>query len=282
MIRKLFLFLFVISVGFAFSQQVTGDSLLKMLEKAKNYYNSGEYENAIAQLESALMYLKQLSKNEQVEAYKYLGFSYVAFGDKERAKEQFKKVIALEPKLELDPATVSPKIIKVFEEAKAEMTITPAPQPEPVQPKPVKPVEPVAQQTEVNAAAATLRSCCLPGWGQMYKGENSKGKKMMIATAVLLPTTVIAISLQNAKHERYLEIEPGDEDAMEQTYREYKMWYNVSAIFLVTYTGFYLYNIYDVIASKPKVKSSMNMPDHGFYCQFTKDRLQLGFKYRVE
>ncbi len=279
MFRKLFLFLWVISISLTFGQQVTDDSLLKLLEKAKLYYNSGEYENAIAQLESALMYLKQLSKNEQVEAYKYLAFSYVAFGDKEKAKEQFKKAIALEPKLELDPATVSPKIIKVFEEAKAEMTIAPAPQPGPVQPKPVKPV---AQQTKVNTTAATLRSCCLPGWGQMYKGENSKGKKMMIATAVLLPTTLIAISLQNAKHEHYLEIKPVDKDALEQAYREYKMWYNVSAFFLVAYAGFYLYNIYDVIASKPKVKSSMNMPDHGFYCQFTEDRLQLGFKYRVE
>ncbi|MGQ9701605.1 MAG: tetratricopeptide repeat protein [bacterium] len=99
MSKRFFLFFCMIVVGFGFSQQVSGDSLVKMLEMAKLFYNNGEYENAIKQLEDALQYLKQLNQSEQVEAYKYLAFSYVAFGDKEKAKDQFKKALLLEPKI---------------------------------------------------------------------------------------------------------------------------------------------------------------------------------------
>ncbi len=277
---KKFIF-FAVLFGFCSGQQVTGDSLLKMLDNAKSYYNNGEYENAIKQLENALQYLKQLNKNEQVEAYKYLAFSYVAFGDKEKAKEQFKKALNLDPKLELDPATVSPKIIKVFEEAKAEIvSITPAPQP--VQTPSVKPVQPFAKKGIVSTSGALLRSCCLPGFGQMYKGESSKGKVMIITTAVLFPTTLIATSIQNVKHDEYLNIEPGNKDGMDRAYKEYRTWYNISAICWLSFLGFYGYNIYDVITSKPGIQSSMIQDKNGFYCRLNGDELELGYVLKIK
>ncbi len=267
--------------GLCFGQQVSGDSLLKMLDKAKLYYNNGEYENAINQLENALQYLKQLNKNEQVEAYKYLAFSYVAFGDKEKAKEQFKKALTLDPKLELDPATVSPKIIKIFEESKAEMVpVTPVPQP--VQPPQTKPLEPVVKAKSLSTSGALLRSCCLPGWGQLYKGENSKGKTMIITAVILFPTTLITTSIQNVKHDDYLNIEPGKKDEMDRAYREYRIWYNISAICWLGYIGLYGYNIYDVLTSKPGIKSSMGENVRGLYCRFTKEDLQLGYNFKIK
>jgi len=279
MLKKL-IFLGII-FGLCSGQQVSGDSLLKMLDKAKLYYNNGEYENAINQLESALQYLKQLNKNEQVEAYKYLAFSYVAFGDKEKAKEQFKKALTLDPKLELDPATVSPKIIKIFEEAKAEMVpVTPVPQP--VQPPQTKPVEPIVKPKSVSTSGALLRSCCLPGWGQLYKGENAKGKTMAITAVILFPTTLIATSIQNVKHDNYLNIEPANKDEMDRAYREYRIWYNISAICWLGYIGLYGYNIYDVLTSKPGIKSSMGENVGGIYCRFTQEDLQFGYNLKIK
>lgn len=280
MLKKFSIILCAVFVGFSFSQQVSGDSLLKMLERAKLYYNNGEYENAIKQLESALLYLKQLNQTEQVEAYKYLAFSYVAFGDKEKAKEQFKKALLLDPKLELDPATVSPKIIKVFEEAKAEIALV-TPQPPTTQPT-TKPTKPVVQPAQVNTTGALIRSCCLPGWGQMYKGESSKGKKLMIATAILLPTAVISGSIQEVKHKKYLDVEPGNEDEMDQAYKEYRLWYNITAISWGSYLVLYAYNIYDVLMAKPVTKSSMNTLDKGFYCNLNQNYLQIGYNFRIK
>jgi tetratricopeptide (TPR) repeat protein len=280
MLKNIILSILFIAYSICSAQQVTGDSLLKMLERAKFYYNNGEYENAIKELESALQYLKQLNQNEQVEAYKYLAFSYVAFGDKEKAKEQFKKALSLEPKLELDPATVSPKIIKVFEEAKAEMApVTPPPSPPAIQPKGTQ-VSP--RPRTVSTTMALARSCCLPGWGQIYKGEESKGRKMAITAAILLPSTLIATSIQNAKHDTYLKIEPGKKDEMDQAYREYKTWYNISALLWLGYLGLYGYNIYDVIVSKPKIKSSMGGFGHNFYCDLTEKRVDFGYNFMIK
>ncbi|MGQ9464832.1 MAG: tetratricopeptide repeat protein [bacterium] len=280
MSKRFFLFFCMIVVGFGFSQQVSGDSLVKMLEMAKLFYNNGEYENAIKQLEDALQYLKQLNQSEQVEAYKYLAFSYVAFGDKEKAKDQFKKALLLEPKLELDPATVSPKIIKVFEEAKAEMgaVITKPPTTQP----PAKPVKPVVQPVKVSTGGALVRSCCLPGWGQMYKGQSTKGRNLMIATAILLPTELISTSIQDVKHQKYLDIEPGNEVEMDRAYKEYRLWYNIAAVSWFSYIGLYLYNIYDVLTTKPAIKSSMNRFDKGFYCSLTEDYFRFGYSIKIE
>ncbi len=281
MLRKCSIFLSIISISLSLGQSVSGDSLLKMLEKAKLHYNNGEYESAITQLENALQYLKQLNQNEQVEAYKYLAFSYVAFGDREKAKEQFKRALDLDPKLELDPATVSPKIIKVFEEAKAEM-VTIQPPPAPVQQPVTKPTKPIEKPSQMSTTGALARSCCLPGWGQMYKGENSKGKKLMIATAITLPTCLIATSIQEVKHQKYLDIEPGNEDEMDRAYREYRTWYNIAAISWLGFIGVYAYNIYDVVSTKSVVKSSMNSRDKGFYCQLTNKYFQIGYNARIK
>ncbi len=278
--HKKIIVLILLVVGICLSQQVSGDSLLKMLERAKLYYNSGEYERAIRELESALQYLKQLNKNEQVEAYKYLAFSYVAFGDRERAKEQFKKALSLDPNLELDPATVSPKIIKVFEEAKAETVITP-PQPPQVQPQPIKPAKPEIQPRKPSTTGALMRSCCLPGWGQIYKGENSKGKRLLISAAIAFPTTLIASSITEVKHKKYLEVEPDNESEMDQAYREYRFWYNVSAFAWLTSISIYCYNIYDVLFTKPATKSSMeNNLNQILYCDLGIDNLRLGINFK--
>jgi tetratricopeptide (TPR) repeat protein len=258
---------------FCFGQQVTGDSLVKMLEQAKTYYNSGDYERAVVALENALRYLKQLNRMDQVEAYKYLAFSYVAQGEKEKAKEQFKNALALDPNLELDPATVSPKIIKVFEEVKSEMAAK-----APVKP-PVKPPPSAAGQKSPSFLTTTLH-CCVPGLGQSYRGQRSKGKTMLISTLVLIPAGIVASIVQENKHQAYLGIDPIDTDEMDQAYKEYRIWYNVSAYSWIALGALYLYNIYDLIMSKPAGRTSMLELDRGFYCEADTDKIRFGYNVK--
>lgn len=266
--RYILVFVFLM-LGLSFAQQLSADSLELMLENAKVYYNSGEYENAINELEKALQYLKQFERSDQVEAYKYLGFSYVARGDKAKAKEQFKNALALDPKLTLDPATVSPKIIKVFEEAKAEMAIAPIPPPV---------IEPTKlPAAKVSTSMATIRSCCLPGWGQMYKGQGSKGKKIMIVSGVSFGLLAISWIIQEKAHDKYLDVEPGNHDEMDEAYDKYKLWHNITAVNAALFIGVYLYNIYDVVFSGASIKSSMINTNKGFYCKASKDRVQIGY-----
>jgi tetratricopeptide (TPR) repeat protein len=259
-----------ILIGLGFAQTVTRDSLEIMLGKAKNHYYNGEYQSAIRELENALLYLRQLKQTDQVEAYKYLAFSYVAFGDRIKAKEQFKNALLLNPELELDPATVSPKIIKVFEEAKAEMAVAP-PITEPVEPVPRKDKE------EISGFDATIRSCCVGGWGQMYRGESSKGKKMMIAWGVTGGATLVTWIIAGKKENDYQDLRSIQPEDYDDAYEQYKLWVNIAAANTIVFLGVHAYNLFDIIFRKPRTSTSMIERERGFICEAYLDRVKIGY-----
>lgn len=275
MFKKTFLMLTLVLVGFALAQ-VSEDSLEHMLQRAKIHYNSGEYESAISELERALQFLKQLESTDQVEYHKYLAFSYVALGDKDKAKGQFKKALMLDPTITLDPTFVSPKIIKVFEEAQAEMKIKPTP----VEPEPPKPVVP--RKERVSKTSALMRSCCVPGWGQMYKGYSSKGKRIMIASGITFCTSVFSVIMNERAHNRYLDIPRGaSQYEFDDAYRKYRVWHNITAINLALFGVVYAYNIYDVFFTKPATAWSLLDQDKGLYCEPSVDRIRVGYKMNL-
>jgi len=265
-IPLLFSFLFI---QLGFSQSVTQDSLEIMLGKAKSHYYNGEYQLAIRELENALQYLKQLKQTDQVEAYKYLAFSYVAFGDRNKAKEQFKKALLLDPELELDPATVSPKIIKVFEEAKSEMAAAP----------PAAPVEPVTivSKEEISGFDATIRSCCVGGWGQMHRGEKSKGKKMMIAWGVTGAATLASWIIAGKKEKEYKDLRYASPAEFDDAYKQYKLWLNIGWANTLVFLAVHSYNLFDIIFHKPRTATSLIGPEQGFICEANTDHIKLGY-----
>ena len=268
LVKALLVISMITAVGFA--QTVTRDSLEVMLGKAKSYYYNGEYEFAIRELESALMYLKQLKQTDQVEAYKFLAFSYVAFGDRVKAKAQFRKALELDPELELDPATVSPKIIKVFEEAKAEMAVAPVTEP-------VEAPERVTTE-EISGFDATIRSCCVGGWGQMYRGETSKGRKMMIAWGVTGGATLASWIMASNKRNAYMDLRSTQHEDFDEAYKDYKLWFNIAAANTIVFLGVHAYNLFDIIFHKPKTRTSLNETERGFFCEADPHRVQIGYK----
>jgi len=269
-IMLLFVSCLIIHLGF--SQSVNQDSLEIMLGKAKNHYYNGEYEMAIRELENALQYLKQLKQTDQVEAYKYLAFSYVAFGDRNKAKEQFKKALVLDPELELDPATVSPKIIKVFEEAKAEMVTAP----------PVAPVEPVTRvsREEISGFDATIRSCCVGGWGQIYRGEKRKGRNMMIAWGVTGGATLVSWIIAGKKEREYKDLSIASPGQFDDAYEDYKLWFNIGFANTLVFLAVHSYNLFDIIFRKPRSATSLIEPQQGFICEAQADQVKVGYAVR--
>ena len=269
MLRRILFVVCIASIGMA-GAQVSADSLDQMLMRAKNYYNRGEYEYAIVELENALQYLKQLEQVDQVEAYKYLAFSYVAFGQQEKAKEQFRKVLMLDPAHELDPATVSPKIIKVFEEAKAEM---PAVMPE--EPIVTEPSEP--EQVTPAAPSSGFPYCCIPGWGQMRRGDSGKGMRLMVAGGTTFFVSLVALGIRDAKHQEYVDLETFNADELNEAYDAYKLWHNISAVSLTAFLAVYAYNIYDVLTAKPAGTSSAIDHDAGLCWDVRADGISIGY-----
>lgn len=81
-------------------------------------YNEGKYPDAVKNLQSALD--QGLSAGDQVKAHKYLAFTHCVSGKERLCREEFRKALDINPKLELEPAEVEHPIWgRVFREAKA-------------------------------------------------------------------------------------------------------------------------------------------------------------------
>lgn len=89
----------------------------KILKKGMDDYFKGSYDETISEINMAVE--KGLpQKEDMLKAYRFLAYTYVAKDEKEEAKKAFTKALELDPKMELDPVYVSPKIIEVFKEVK--------------------------------------------------------------------------------------------------------------------------------------------------------------------
>ena len=199
--RRFFYAILIFAVLFILPSYSQAKTIGEVLTDARVLYLTGEYEKALAELEKLKPYVSVMKAPDKVELYKYLAFCHIAFGRIDMAKEAFQEALKANPNLALDPNTVSPKIMEVFEEVRAAMpppppppapeaapppppTPPPAPVPEAKPaPKPVaRPVTrpPVVRpaprvEVKVTPGQAALRSLLLPGWGQISTGQKTKG-----------------------------------------------------------------------------------------------------------
>ena len=68
-------------------------------------YEDGDYKNSARLLQSALSE-ELLLNSDKVAAHKYLAFIYCAQSREKLCRDEFRKVLALDPKFELTPAEV--------------------------------------------------------------------------------------------------------------------------------------------------------------------------------
>ncbi|MBI5180515.1 MAG: PEGA domain-containing protein [Nitrospirae bacterium] len=92
----------------------TGEELLL---KGVESYNSGDYVATQKLITKVLPLLKDNSKI--IEAHKYLAFVYIAYGENQKAQDEFTEALKIDNAFRLDAKTTSPKIMEVFRKAKA-------------------------------------------------------------------------------------------------------------------------------------------------------------------
>jgi len=81
------------------------------VSRAEDLYSRGEYLLIIDYIETTLSDTLGLDREERALLLKLLGSSYVAVGNTESAKKQFKKMLELDADSELDHISTSPKIL---------------------------------------------------------------------------------------------------------------------------------------------------------------------------
>ncbi len=93
------------------------DEAREAIAELRKAFEQGRYIEMVA-IVHRLVGRGKLTVPQQIGVHKYLGFAYVALGQQQLAIEAFTKAIVLQPAMELSTITTSPKILKVFHEAK--------------------------------------------------------------------------------------------------------------------------------------------------------------------
>ncbi|HLT48767.1 MAG TPA: hypothetical protein VK002_16145 [Rubricoccaceae bacterium] len=141
------------------------DGVVAAVEAA---YEQLDYETAEALAREALTHYEAFTPDQLVRLHTLLGLILYARGEELEAAAQFRAALTLDPTLTLDPLLVSPTTIAFFERTKEAFL-----QEQSAGGSPGGGVRYVTVYDPRGAAFA--RSLALPGWGQRFKGERTKG-----------------------------------------------------------------------------------------------------------
>lgn len=234
--------LFTSAVSLPVSAQEKPEDLIS---RATSLYALGNYEEAELVALRALTNAPNIPEVDRARLYRLLGFIYVAQDEKEKAKLQFIKWLELDPFAKLDPVYISPKIISVFEAARAEFES---------QRKRGKPQD-YAQLSQ--QLKALRRSVLFPGLGQLYLNKQVKGYTLLTAEIICIGGFAYFQVNYNRSRDNYLqEINPSH---MQSLYDDYNFFYRGKNASLILAAGIYLYSLVDVLYFPPAPSASQKV-----------------------
>lgn len=239
--------LLLVSCNFLYAQQ----SEEKLLEEVRTAYNQLNYEEAEIKANAALSNYQRFTPTQLTEIHKILGIIYFSQNRAAEAKQQFENALSLTPQLSLDPLYVSPKIIEFFNEVKQGWQ--------------TKTKEKANSEGEIRylvmqdpRPAAAMRSMLLPGWGQTYKGQRSKGRVLMALWGVGVVGSLVAhIKRQDAEDKYLSERDPGK---IQSRFNTFDTFHKVRNSLLIFSAGVWIYSYVDALLSHSRtlVESSVS------------------------
>lgn len=162
------------------------------LRRAINEYAYGNYAATIEQLHALLYPMRLTSDAQVIEARKYLGLSYFLTDNQDAMREEFAKLLYLEPDYQLDPFSVPPPIIEAFEQVRASMQtqldVIRLRRKEATEP--VSPIRRIAPLQQIVETKSDLVSVLPFGAGQFQNGERGLGTFFAVSEAVLLAINI--------------------------------------------------------------------------------------------
>ncbi|UCD06523.1 MAG: hypothetical protein JSV98_04645 [candidate division WOR-3 bacterium] len=243
--KRYFLLFLACLTRLPYGQTSEHDGQELVLASAREHYENGAYARAITQLETIFPYLEGESI---IDAHILLAFNYVAIGDEASAVAHFKGALTQNPELNLDEYDTTPEIRAVFKEA--------------------------AQEQAYEFAGC---SCFIPGIGQILKGDYTKGRVIIAASAVTLAGSLVSLSIADGKRTTYLSLGPDDLDRIEEAYDDYNRWRKITILSATAFLGVYVYSIVDAMISRTSAKRKEINQRSGI--KFNVDSKSMGVSY---
>jgi len=204
---KLILLFILFAAESAFAQSNSIDSTFRSIE---SLFESGSYVNAEVEARR-LAEVPNISDSVRIVAEKWIAFSLVAQGKSSLAGDHFALLLKLNPQFELDPILTSPKILAVFNETKAHLTLHAKPDTDTVA------VQPLRQSMEVS-----FRTIVFPGWEQLHTNRMTAGYLFLGGGIATLGAGIAFEALRSSARSEYLSATtPPIIEAKYSTYNKY-------------------------------------------------------------
>lgn len=203
----------------------------KELLQVESLYNQGQYQQVVTSIDNIFRTAKGLSDTALTRLYTYQAFAYVALDKKELAKNTFRYLLMVNPKMSFDPRYVSPKIIEVFEETRRQIGDT------------IKLIPKLYTYAQTDNRKVKIRSLIYPGLGQLSVKQNTKGYLFLCTETISLIGLVVSHFMTNSAHQEYLNNRNILE--MDEKYNKYSFWYQCRLGFAVSCISIWFLNYLD-------------------------------------
>ena len=207
--------------------------LFLALSPSQHLYEDGKYFAAIEQAEKALKDTA-LTLQDRVGIHTVLGFCYVALNKERLARLEFLEALALDPELQLDPVLTSPKIMKLFQDAKAGFRFSPG-------------HAGIYRDTLLPGPKKNIAAFAIPGIWSIKKG-NKKGYLLLTWSCASLLSLGTSHYQCEKYHQEYLDARTPS--MIENSYEDYNLWYQARTYSLVSLALSYTLNLF-VLAISP-------------------------------
>ncbi|MCI0690965.1 hypothetical protein L0337_03045 [candidate division KSB1 bacterium] len=163
----------------------------------KRALQQAEYQIAADLADSAITHFREHAPAQLAEIHAFRALIFFEQGSSARGEEHLMLALQLDPGLQLDPIFFSPQIRERLEALRPQIvTLDSANAPA------VRYI--VVPDPRLEAA---WRSLLLPGWGQRFKGQKTKGRLFTISAAALAGATLASHILRERAENKYLQAE---------------------------------------------------------------------------
>lgn len=230
------------------AQEPVTDSTL--VQRAQAAYEQLDYARAEQYAQQVVRDYENYSVEQLTEVHTILGLINYSQNQPVDAGRHFEAALSLDPDLTLDPLLVSPKILSFLEDVREGRAAQLEPERGDGSDAPVRYL-----QLEDRRPAAALRSMVVPGWGQLYKGEPTKGWLLLGLWSATAAGSGLAHWQRHEAREAYERVQ--DPSRVDGRYDTYADWHRARNNLLLAAAGVWLYSYLDAILQRePSVATS--------------------------
>jgi hypothetical protein len=217
------------------------EGIEEKLSEAILLYDEGNFQEASIVLKEIIQDTTA-TEEEEICARTYLAFSLVARDLHHQAKSQFIEILKIKKDFFLNPEFVSPKIIEVFKEAEKVVQRNNSGQ------------IILTKESPPSMTRCLVKSSVLPGWGQISRGENKKGRFLIGAFSVSLAALTLSHLAYLSAENNYMNAETRSD--IEYQYSRYNFTYKTRYVLMEVSLFIWLYSMTDIFLNEPPIEEN--------------------------